>query len=62
MGSPCDGDGLLPEAALPDVPAVILAREPAVQTDALGHIQDGETLYGTVAQLWGSAERQGNVP
>lgn len=44
------------------MPAVILAREPAVQTDALGHIQDGETLYGTVAQLWGSAERQGNVP
>lgn len=44
---------------LPDVPAVSLAREPAVQTDALGRIQDGETLYGTAAQLWGSARAAG---
>lgn len=59
MGSPSDGDGLLPEAALPDVPVVSLAREPAVQTDALGRIQDGETLYGTADQFWGSARAAG---
>lgn len=44
---------------LPDVPAGSPAREPAVQTDALGRIQDGETLYGTVARLWGSARAAG---
>lgn len=58
-GLPCDGDGLLPEAALPDVLAGSPAREPAVQTDALGRIQNGETLYGTAAQLWGSARAAG---
>ena len=50
---------MLPEAALPDVSAGSLSREPAVQTDALGRIQDGKTLYGTVAQLWGSARAAG---
>lgn len=49
----------LPEAALPDVPAVSPAREPAVQTDALGRVQDGETLYGTAAWLWGRARAAG---
>lgn len=50
---------MLPEAALPDVSAGSLSREPAVQTDALGRIQDGKTLYGTAAQLWGSARAAG---
>lgn len=45
---------------MPDVPAGSPAREPAVQTDALGRIQDGETFYGTVAQLWGSARATGS--
>jgi len=56
---PCDGDGMLPEAALPEVPVGSPAREPAVQTDVLGRIQDGETLYGTAARLWGSARVAG---
>lgn len=50
---------MLPEAALPDVPAGSPAREPAVQTDALCRMQDGETLYGTAAQLWGRARAAG---
>lgn len=50
---------MLPEAALPDVPAGSPAREPAVQTDALGRIQDGETLYGPASGLWGSARAAG---
>lgn len=50
---------MLPEAALPDVPAGSPAREPAVQTDALCRIQDAETLYGTTAQLWGRARAAG---
>lgn len=44
---------------MPDVPARSPARGPAVQTDALGRVQDGETLYGTAAQLWGSARAAG---
>lgn len=50
---------MLPEAALPDVPAGSPAREPVVQTDALSRIQDGETLYGTAARFWGSARAAG---
>jgi len=50
---------MLPEAALPEVPVGSPAREPAVQTDVLGRIQDGETLYGTAARLWGSARVAG---
>ena len=41
------------------LPAGSLAREPAVQTDALGRNQDGETLYGAAARLWGSARAVG---
>lgn len=50
----------LSEAALPDVPAGRLARGPAVQTDALDHIQDGETLYGLCSGA--VPEQQANVP
>lgn len=50
---------LLPGAALPDVPAASLAREPAVQTDALGRTRDGETLYGAAARFWGGARVAG---